>query len=66
MRLNPSADFETTPKAPHLSGMGIRVRELSETEIIERIVKRTGPGSLMNDLARMPAVPERIGRIRLR
>ena len=66
MRLNQHADSEMTSTTNGLSQIGLRIRELSEAEVVEKILNRTGPGSLMDDLAKMPPVPEHIGRIRLR
>ncbi|MEE2680913.1 MAG: hypothetical protein VX641_00920 [Planctomycetota bacterium] len=45
---------------------GLCVRALSEEEIIERILERRGPGSLMSDLEDCALEPEPPARIRLR
>ena len=66
MRLNQNASTDTTSTTGQHSEIGFKVRELSEDEIVDRILKKTGPGSLMDDLSKMPPVPERIGKIKLR
>ena len=42
------------------------IREITEDEIIARILERRGPGSLMDDLTRFPLDSARTQRIRLR
>ena len=44
----------------------IQLNQFDEEEIIGRILERTGPGSLMDDLEKTPLVSERMQRMRLR
>ena len=44
----------------------VQLNRIEEDEIIARILERTGPGSLMDDLEKTPLVSERLQRMRLR
>ena len=66
MRLNTNPGPNSSETNELHANPGLRVRELSEAEIIERILQRTGPGSLMDDLAKYPMESSKLSRIRLR
>lgn len=60
MKVNLNKRMEANPGTEQIHEVGIRVRELTEDEIVARILERSGPGSLLHDLDNMPPVPNRI------
>ena len=66
MRLNTNQGLEKSTGNELHASPALAVREITEDEIVKRIVEKTGPGSLMDDLAKFPLHEERLERIRLR